>query len=131
MRQAYAKRSTLPGVTQIQGVWTGGGAAADCTKEDEDHSDGISALEYNSATGKYLLTLTDVGQQIVAGRVDVMRTTGDEPIEAVILRSTYDRVAKTVEVEFWEVTTAAALVDVLTTDKLCITLEVSSFAPDT
>lgn len=44
------------GVTDfVQGVWVGGGSAADCTRES---GSGIDSVAYNAATGAYNITLT-------------------------------------------------------------------------
>lgn len=129
MRQAYPIRSTVSGITRLQGVWTGGGAAADCTKEDEDHNEGIAAIEYNAATGKYLVTFNDVGQQLVYASCEVAGATTEPPVKANVLRGTYDRAEKTVEVEFYK--HDGSLIDLLTTDKVMCVFEMSSYAPDT
>lgn len=131
MRNAYPKRCSLPGVTVVQGVWTGGGAGAACTKAAADHSEGIASVAYNSATGKYLVTFTDVGQQIVGGSVEVYRRTSDEPMVGNLVRGGYSRSAKTVEFTVHEMLDATCnLTDLLTTDQVCITVEFSNFAPD-
>lgn len=129
MRNASTIRSTVRGLTRVQGVWTGGGAAASCTKAAADHNDGILGVAYNVATGKYKVAFSDVGQQIVFADCKVCGLTGVPPVTANVLRGTYDRAAKTVEVEFYDL--AGALIDLLVTDKVLCVFEMSNFAPDT
>lgn len=120
-------RSTLPGVHKVQGVWTGGGAAQNCTHVAADWSRGVASLDYNGATGKYLLTFTDVGQQIVGHNIRVCGQTGEDPVEVNLLRGTFSTTTKSVEVEFSDLT--GALLDLLSTDKVLIDVDFVRFAP--
>ena len=128
MRQAYPIRSTAGGLTRMQGVWTGGGAAANCSRAAADHNKGISSVAYNGATGKYLVTFTDVGQQIVYADAQVSGLTGVAKVVCNVLRGSYDRTAKTVQVEFWK--HDGSLIDLLTTDKVMFVFETAQNAPD-
>lgn len=125
-------KTSLPGVRKVQGVWTGGGAAANCTKASGDLSQGISSVAYNAATGKYKITFTDVGQQIVGGSVEVMRAIATTtPMVANIGRATFSRSAKTVEFYVTQLSAATnPLTDLLTTDKVCINIEFGSVGPN-
>jgi hypothetical protein len=127
------KRSTIPSVICVQGVWTGAGAAANCTHSPaDDWSQGIASVNYNAATGKYKITLTQRGQQIVGGHVEVCGAAGATKKTVHIIRSTYSTSAQTVEIEVWTEGTEAvapALVDLATTDKILICLELAAAKP--
>lgn len=112
---SYPVRSTIPNTETIRGCWTGGGAATNCTKAAADWSRGIKSIAYNAATGKYLVTFYDNGQQIVGGQVECSGAAGAAKKQVHILRSTYSPSAKTVQLEVWT-GPAGALVDLLTTD---------------
>ena len=124
---ASAVRSTIPGVHKVQGVWTGGGAAANCTHAAADWSKGIASLNYNAATGKYKITFTDVGQQIVGHNIRVCGLTGVDQVTVNLLRGTFSSTAKTVEVEFSDL--AGTLLDLLTTDKVLVDVDFVRMAP--
>ena len=113
---SYPTRSTIPNTDIVRGVWTGGGAAANCTKAPADWSRGIKSITYNAATGKYLVTFVDAGQQYVGGGIDVCGVSGGAKKYAHILRSTYSPSAKTVQVEIQ--TGAGVLADLLTTEQI-------------
>ena len=124
-------RSTL-GKQGVGGVWTGGGAAANCSKSSSDWSSGITSVNYNAATGKYRITLSQFGQQLVGGDIKVCRAAGDAPLLANIVRSTLtvsSPDAATLDFEVWDVDATAALTDLATTDKLLVNLEFASAAP--
>jgi hypothetical protein len=110
-------------------VWTGGGAAADCTNASGDLSKGIASLKYHAATGIYTLTFTDVGQQIVGDNIKVCGLTTVRPVLAKIIRGSFSRSAKTVDVEFYTCDTGA-LIDLLTTDKVMISVDMATVGPD-
>ena len=111
---AFPVRSTVPDLTVVTGLWTGGGAAADMSVTSGDWNKGIASVAYNAATGKYLITFVDVGADIVHCEAKVHRpTSGDDPIGSNILIGTFSRTAKTVEVEF-----GATLVDIDTDEKV-------------
>lgn len=120
-------RSTLPGVHKVQGVWTGGGAAADCSHAAADWSRGVASIAYNGATGKYLITFTDVGQQIVGHNIRVCGLTTVATVTANLLRGSFDSAAKTVQVEFYDL--GGSLIDLLTTDKVLVDVEFVRAAP--
>lgn len=114
-------RANIP-KREVCGVWTGGGAAADCTKTSTDWSKGISSVAYNAATGKYRITLSEAGQQLLPGsRIEVCVAAGSAPKFANIVRSSLD--SDSVDFEVWsESGGALALTDLATTDKVLINL---------
>lgn len=112
--QAYPLRSAGPDLLVQVGKWTGGGAAADMSVTDGDANHGIASVEYDGATGKYLVTFAEVGEQLVHCDAKVHRpTTGDDPIVSNIRIGTLDRDAMTVAVEF-----GATLADIDTDEKV-------------
>lgn len=115
--------------SKVEGVWTGGGAAADCTQSQDDHSAGITAVAYNGATGKYRVTVTEWGQQLVPGtHVEVHRAAAAAALVANVVRSvTVSGNTATVDFEVWSL--AGALTDLATTDKVAITLAFSKTKP--
>jgi len=121
-------RSTVPDTQTVRGVWTGGGAAANCTKAATDVSKGIASVNYNAATGKYLITFTDVGSAILDGEVNIMRPAGTAPLQANVVFGSLDRSAKTLQFEVWD-TATPSLTAVALTDKLCITVVFSKNGP--
>lgn len=113
-------RANIP-KREVCGVWTGGGAAANCTKTSTDWSRGITSVNYNAATGKYRITLTEAGQQLLPGsHIEICRAAGAAPLLANIVRSTLD--SDSVDFEVWDVDAGSALTDLATTDKLLINL---------
>jgi hypothetical protein len=132
MSSASTLRSTLPGVVAVKGVWTGAGGVANCTVATGDWSKGIRSIAYNAATGKYKITLTARGQQIVGGHIEVCGAAGATKKIVHIIRSTYSPSAQTVEIEVWTQGTEAvgpALVALATTDKLLVSLELAQSKP--
>ncbi len=121
---AFPVRSTVPDVVRVQGTWTGGGAAADCTHTATDWNRGIASFVYNGATGKYKITFQDCGQQIVDYSLKVEGATGVDPVHGQVIAGTFSASAKTVEVEF-----GATLIDLLTTNKIHVTFEFAKNAP--
>ncbi len=119
-------RSTIPGVHKVQGVWTGAGGTADCTHDSADWSRGIASLAYTSS-GKYLMTFTDGGQQIVGHNIRVCGQAGEDPVVVNLLRGTYSSSAKTVSVEFSDL--AGGLINLLATDKILIDVDFVRAAP--
>ena len=98
--QAYQVKARSPGLHLVFGKWTGGGAAADMTVTAGDRSDGIASVAYNAATGKYLVTFTEVGQQLIHADAKVHRpTTGDDPLPVNFQMDSYDATAMTIEME--------------------------------
>jgi hypothetical protein len=115
---------------EVGGVWTGGGAAASCTQVSTDWNRGISSVAYNAATGKYLVTFLDCGQQILPGsEVKVCRAAAAAPLLVNIVRGTYSATAKTVEIEVWDVDATAALTDLALTDVLLLSFHFSVNKP--
>ena len=118
---SYPTRSSVPNTEIIRGIWTGGGAASNCTKAAADWSRGIKSIAYNAATGKYLVTLVDGGQQIVGGGIEFNGPAGATKKFVHVIRSTYSPSAKTVQIEVWTQGTHLvdpALVDLATTETL-------------
>ncbi len=120
---AFPVRSTIPDTVKVQGVWTGGGAAANCTHADADWNRGIASVVY-TATGIYTITFLDCGQQIVDYSLQVENATGVDPVVGKLVAGSFSSSAKTVSVEF-----GATLADLLTTDKLHITFEFAKNGP--
>lgn len=121
---AFPVRSKVPDVVRVQGTWTGGGSAADCTVTDGDWNRGIASFVYNSATGKYKITFQEWGQQIMDYSLKVEGTTGVDPVHGQVVAGTFDNTLGTVEVEF-----GATLIDLLTTNKIHLTFEFAKNAP--
>lgn len=112
-------RSNIP-KHEVCGVWTGGGAASALTRTSTDWSYGISGVAYNAATGKYRISLTESGQQLLPGsKIEICRQAGDAPLVANIVRSSLD--SDSVDFEVWDVATPT-LTDLATTDKVLINL---------
>lgn len=115
---------------EVGGVWTGAGAAASCTQVSTDWNRGIASVAYNAATGKYLVTFYDCGQQILPGTdVKVCRAAGAAPLLVNVVLSTYSATAKTVEIEVWDVDSTAVLTDLAATDKLLLSFHFSVNKP--
>ena len=64
---------TVGDVVCIDGVWLGGGSASNCTRVS---GTGIDSVNYNSATGRYLITLTGRYQVLEAQCYSVAAATG-------------------------------------------------------
>ncbi len=125
---ASVVRSTIPGVHKVQGVWTGGGAGTSMTHAAADWSKGIVSVTYHTDAGKYLITFTDVGQQIVGHNCKVCRPTdGDDPVVVNLRRGSFDSAAKTVEIEIADMDGTAY--DLATDELLLIDVEFALFAP--
>ena len=119
----FEARSKIPASFEVRGVWSGGGAAANCSVASGDWNAGITSVAYNAATGKYLITFKDFGQQVVGGSVEVVGDSGDIPMKAHFLRDTFSASAGTMEIEVWTLATeavAAALTDVPADHKLLV-----------
>ncbi len=121
---AFPVRSTIPDLIEVAGVWTGGGAAADCTHAAADWNRGIASVAYNAATGKYLVTFVDCGQQIVKYSIQVEGDTGVDPVVGMVVAGSYSQSAKTVALEF-----GATLIDLLTTNKLHLSFTFAKNGP--
>lgn len=120
-------RSNIP-KKEVAGVWTGGGAAANCTKTSTDWSKGIQSVNYNAATGKYRITLTDFGQQLLPGsHIEIHRAAAGAPRVANIVRGSLTISVSsgvpiaTVDFEVWDLATPS-LVDLTATDLAAINL---------
>lgn len=115
---------------EVCGTWTGGGAAANCSKADADHSAGITSVAYDGATGKYVITLKEWGQQLLPGsHIEVHRAAGAAPLVVNIVRAiTVSGDSATVNFEVWDMATPS-LVDLETTDTIGINLAFSKTKP--
>lgn len=125
-------RATIPSVVEVGGVWTGGGAAADCTKASGDWNVGIASVKYNAATGKYRITFTETtpGHQVVGFSCDIARvTTVTNALVAKMVAGSYSKTAGTLDFEVCDVATPSG-VDLATTDKLMIVVRFSTFPPN-
>lgn len=126
-------RHNLPSEKQeVCGVWTGGGAAANCTHNSADHSAGITRVAYNSATGKYYITVTEWGQQLLPGsHIEIHRQAGAAPLVANLIRTiTVASGGGSADINFevWDVATPS-LTDLATTDKVAINLVFAKTKP--
>ncbi len=124
---AYPSRTSVPGLQKVQGVWTGGGAAADATHSAGDWSKGIASVVY-TATGKYTIAFTDVGQQIVGHKITFGQATGVNPLSYIVVNGSFSTTTKSVDVEF-SASDSGTLTDLLVTDKLYIEFEFAKQAP--
>lgn len=119
---------------KVAGVWTGGGAAADCTHTSTDHSQGITSVAYNAATGKYLITLSQWGQQLLPGSsITVHRAAGAAPLVVNLIRTitvASDNQSATIAFEVWDMATPS-LIALATTDKVLISLVFARTKPVT
>lgn len=113
---------------QVKGTWTGGGAAANCSRAAADWSRGIASVNYNAATGKYIITLVEgaAGEQLLPGsNIVVHRAAAAIPLLVNLIRGAFDADAGTVTFEVWAPSTeavASALTDLALTDTISITL---------
>lgn len=104
---ASMMRLNEPNTQCVSASFTGGGAATAWTKVD---GDGISAVTYNAATGKFKVTFNDVGVSILAAWGTVNRAAGSAPLIINFVPSTLSQTAKTVDIEVWDLATPS-LVD--------------------
>jgi hypothetical protein len=118
MGNAFPARNADGDLVTVHGQFTGGGAAANCTKTSGAINTGISSVNYNAATGKYLVTFQDVGQQLVEFRACVGRADAAVPLFVIPIHGSLSLTSKTLPIN---VRTEAALTDLATTDKLFIT----------
>jgi hypothetical protein len=107
------------GVKAITAVFTGGGAATDCTKV-SGTSEGVTSLAYNAATGKYLFTFDGVAGKYLGALFSVMSATGASA--ALTMRPAgapaYDHGDKTLAVEVTSLAATPALADLATTEEV-------------
>lgn len=101
---------------RLRGRWTGGGAAADCTRTS---GRGISTVTYNSATGQYKITFANVGEVFLGALFSVQGAAG--AATSFIARPTvYSASAKTLTFDVTDVATPTnhdlALTEVITID---------------
>ncbi len=121
-------KCSVPGLEQVVGKWTGGGAATDCALAAGDWSKGIASVAYTAATGVYTVTFTDAYQQLVGYRITASQQTGVDPIGGVVRNGTYSSTTKSLIFEL-NTLPSGALVDALTTDKLMLEFTFAKFAP--
>lgn len=117
-------KSNIGGEVQlVQGTWIGGGAAANCTRTSTDQGAGITSVNYNAATGKYRITVTEWGQQLAPGtHIEVHRAAGAAPRVVNVVRAiTVSGTTATIDFEVWDMATPS-LVDLAAADTITITL---------
>ncbi len=119
--------TTIPLTWKAQGVWTGGGAATSAAKATGDWSRGIASVAY-TATGKYTITFTDVGQQIIGHKITFGQATGVNPLAYTVINGSFSATTKSVDVEF-SASDSGTLTDLLSTDKLYIEFEFAGSPP--
>ncbi len=125
----YPKGATsVPGLKTVQGVWTGGGSAADCAVASGDWNRGITSIAYTAATGCYTITFSECGSAIVGWQISTGQQTGVNPLAFCLRNGTFSSSAKTVIFEV-SASDSGTLTDLLTTDKLYVKFEFSSFPP--
>ena len=119
--------SNLPTViVEVGGVWTGGGAATNCTRATADHSAGVTSVNYNAATGRYKITLAEWGAQLLPGsHITIHRAAAAAPLIVNLVRAiTVASGAATVLFDVWDVATPT-LTDLATTDTIDIVLRMA------
>lgn len=118
------KKSNIPGEScAVEGTWTGGGAATNCSRTSTDQGAGITSVNYNAATGKYRITVTEWGQQLLPGsHIEVHRAAGSAPRVVNLIRTiTVSGTTATIDFEVWDMATPS-LVDLAATDIIGICL---------
>jgi len=98
--------------------FTGGGAAANCARVVGDN---IRSVNYNAATGKYIVTFNEVGGVIGFASAQVHAVAAGANVLARLVFASFSASAKTIQLETY--TDAGAAVDLLTTAHLCIEIE--------
>lgn len=126
--QRYPKRTVVPASWSATGVFTGGGAAANCTKTTGAIQGGIASVNYNAATGKYRITFHDVGQQVLRVLATVGRADAAVPLFVIPIHSSFSRANKTLDIN---VRTEAALTDLAATDQLQLEVTFTDIGPNT
>ncbi len=58
---------------RLRGRWTGGGASSNCTRTS---GRGITSVNYNSATGQYIITFANVGEVFLGALLSVQGAAG-------------------------------------------------------
>lgn len=111
---SYPDRCSVPNTLIVRGVWTGGGAGLSLTRLATDWSRGIRSIVW-TATGKYLVTFIDSGQQLVGHSSDVSSPSGSVKKSVNVIRNSYSAALKTIQVE---TQAAGVLADLLVTEQL-------------
>lgn len=124
----FPVRANAPSLWTAHGVFTGAGAAANCTKTTGAVQGGIASVNYNAATGKYRITFVCVGQQILQFRATVGRADAAVPLFAFPVHSSFNRTNKTLDIN---VRTEAALTDLAATDQIQIEVDFTDLGPNT
>lgn len=92
-------RTLSPNLRIVYGTYTGAGAANMVKLTGR----GIASVNYNSATGKYLITFTDVGAEIRSCKITVHNNTaGAAPLVGSAQITTFSTSAKTLPFETWD-----------------------------
>ncbi len=126
---AFPVRSSVPNTFEVIGVWTGGGAAADCSHVATEWNRGIASIVYTSATGCYTITFNDCGAALIGLLITFGQQTGVNPLAYTIRNGTFSSATKSVIVEF-SASDSGTLTDLLTTDKLYIVARFAKNLPD-
>lgn len=124
----FPVRANAPSLWTAHGVFTGAGAAANCTKTTGAVQGGIASVNYNAATGKYRITFVNVGQQILQFRGTVGRADAAVPLFVIPIHSSFNRANKTLDIN---VRTEAALTDLAATDQIQIEVDFTDLGPNT
>ncbi len=96
--------------------FTGGGAAADCTKTASAGGRNVTSCTYNAATGCYKITFADVGEVFLGAFFEVMAATG-AATQFVVHPIAYSATTKTLTICVTDVATPTAH-DLATTEQL-------------
>lgn len=113
-------KSVHPKVWSVCARYTGGGAASNMTKT---AGNGIASVNYNSATGAYIITFNDVGAVFLGGTLTAL-TGGTTAAQKVVNPVVYSSSAKTLTIFITDVATPTAA-DLSTSEQLWIDLKFS------
>lgn len=106
-------------VVEVTARFQGGGAASNCTKI---AGRGVTSVNYNSATGAYIITFDNVGETFLGGSISVNSTAGTTATARVVNTTAYSATNKTLT--FFVVDTATPTAkDLATTEELWIDLK--------
>ena len=115
----YVPKALTQNVVGVTARWLGGGAAANCTRLT---GRGVTSVNYNSATGAYLITFDGVGEVFLGGSVTVMNTAGTTAGQKVVNSSAYSATNKTLAIFITDLATPTAQA-LATTEELWIDLK--------
>lgn len=106
-------RGLSPNMVWVVARFTGGGGAADMTKV---YGRGVDSVKYNSATGAYKITFTNVGEYFLGGQMTAL-SAGSTSAQKVVNPVAYSSTDKTLTIFITDVATPTAK-DLATTEEL-------------